>query len=49
METARSYNVRNVPLLVFKKNGKEVHRQTGAISKDQYLAIITEINDAKEI
>jgi len=49
METARSYNVRNVPLLVFKKNGKEVHRQTGAISKDQYLAILTEINDAKEI
>jgi thioredoxin 1 len=49
MELARSYNVRNVPLLVFKKNGKEVHRQTGTISKEQYLAIVTEINDSKEI
>jgi hypothetical protein len=38
-----------VPLLVFKKNGKEVHRQTGAISKEQYQALLTEINDAKEI
>jgi thioredoxin 1 len=49
METARSYNVRSVPLLVFKKNGVEVHRQTGAMSKDKYLAILTEINDSKEI
>jgi thioredoxin 1 len=49
METARAYNVRSVPLLVFKKNGKEVHRQTGAMSKDQYIALRTEINDAKEI
>jgi thioredoxin-like negative regulator of GroEL len=49
METARLHNVRSVPLLVFKKNGKEVHRQTGAISKEQYQALLTEINDAKEI
>ena len=49
METARAHNVRSVPLLVFKKNGKEVHRQTGAMSKDQYIALLTEINDAKEI
>lgn len=49
MELARSFNVRNVPLLIFFKNGKEVHRQTGAISKDQYIALLTEINDSKEI
>jgi thioredoxin 1 len=49
METARLHNVTSVPLLVFKKNGKEVHRQSGAISKDQYQTLLTEINDAKEI
>jgi thioredoxin 1 len=49
METARLHNVRNVPLLVFKKNGKEVHREVGAISKEKYLSIVTEINDSKEI
>ena len=49
MENARSHNVRSVPLLVFKKDGKEVHRQTGAISKDQYQSILNEINDSKEI
>lgn len=49
METARAYNVRSVPLLVFKKNGKEVHRRTGTISKQTYEDIIIEINDSKEI
>lgn len=49
IEIARQHNVRNVPLLVFKKNGKEVHRSSGIISKEQYQALVTEINDAKEI
>lgn len=49
METARQHNVRNVPLLVFKKNGKEVHRSVGVISKEKYQSIVTEINDSKEI
>jgi thioredoxin 1 len=49
METARKYNVRSVPLLVFLKDGKEVHRTTGAIPLSKYNEILTEINDSKEL
>lgn len=45
MEMAKEHNVRGVPMLVFKKDGKEVHRQTGLISKQQYAAILTKINN----
>lgn len=37
-ELARRYNVRNIPTLVFIKNGEEVDRITGATSKDNILA-----------
>jgi thioredoxin 1 len=43
METAREHNVRSVPTLVFKKDGKEVHRISGAISLDKYNGILDEI------
>ena len=43
METAREHNVRSVPTLVFKKDGKEVHRISGAISLDKYNRILDEI------
>jgi thioredoxin 1 len=43
METARQHNVRSVPTLVFKKDGKEVHRISGAISLDKYNGILDEI------
>lgn len=43
METARLHNVRSVPTLVFKKDGKEVHRISGAISLDKYNGILDEI------
>lgn len=49
METAMKYNVRSVPTLVFLKNGKEVHRLSGAMPLQQYIDVITEINDAKEL
>ena len=49
MEKARKYNVRSVPTLVFLKNGKEVHRLSGAMPLQQYKDIITEINDSKEL
>lgn len=49
IEMAVEHNVRSVPLLIFKKNGKEVHRSKGAISKQQYEDIVNEINDSKEI
>jgi len=43
METARLHNVRSVPTLVFKKDGKEVHRISGAIPLDKYNQILDEI------
>ena len=36
-ELARRYNVRNIPTLIFIKNGEEVDRITGATSKDNIL------------
>lgn len=44
MEIARQHNVRNVPTLVFKKDGKEVHRISGSIPLHTYNGILDEIN-----
>ena len=44
METARKYNVRQVPMLVFLKDGVEQTRVAGAISKQKYDQILTELN-----
>ncbi len=44
METARKYNVRQVPTMVFLKNGEEVHRVSGTITLDKYNQILDEIN-----
>jgi len=49
METARKYGIRSVPTLVFLKNDKEVHRQSGAISLDRYNQILDEIKFSKEL
>lgn len=49
METARKYGVRSVPLLVFLKDGVEVHRKSGNMPLNMYNDILTEINDSKEI
>jgi thioredoxin 1 len=49
METARKYGIRSVPTLVFLKNDKEVHRQSGAISLDKYNQILDEIKFSKEL
>jgi len=49
METARLHNVRSVPTLVFKKDGKEVHRISGAIPLDRYNEILNEIKFSKEL
>jgi len=48
-ETARKYNIRSVPTLVFLRDGKEVHRVSGSMPLDKYKAILTEINDSKEL
>jgi len=49
METARKYGVRSVPLLVFLKDGVEIHRKSGNMPLSMYNDILTEINDSKEI
>jgi thioredoxin-like negative regulator of GroEL len=49
MEKAREHNVRSVPTLVFKKDGKEVHRISGAIPLDKYNQILDEIKFSKEL
>ena len=49
METARKYRIRSVPTLVFLKDDKEVHRQSGAISLDTYNQILDEIKFSKEL
>jgi thioredoxin 1 len=49
METARKYGIRSVPTLVFLKDGKEVHRQSGNMPLQMYQQILTEINDSKEL
>lgn len=49
IETARKYNIRNVPTLVFLKDGVEIHRVSGSMPLQQYKDILTEINDSKEL
>ena len=48
-ETAVKYRVRTIPVLVFLKDGEEVHRTTGLISKAEYNLILNEINDEKDV
>ena len=48
-ETPKKYGIRSVPTMVFLKDGKEVHRQSGNMPLQMYQQILTEINDSKEI
>ena len=48
-ETAIKYRIRNIPVLVFLKDGEEVHRTTGLITKYEYDLIIDEIKIDKDI
>jgi thioredoxin 1 len=48
-ETAVKYKIRNIPALVFLKDGVEVHRTIGLITKYEYNLILNEINDDKDI
>lgn len=49
METARKYNIRTVPTLVFLKDEKEVHRKSGSMPLSMYNEIIDEIKFSKEL
>lgn len=48
-ETAIKFRIRNIPTLVFLKDGDEVHRTTGLITKHEYDLIINEITTDKDI
>jgi len=43
-ETPAKYGIRSVPTVVFLKDGKEVHRQTGNMPLNMYKQILDEIN-----
>ena len=49
MERARKYGIRSVPTLVFLKDGKEVHRQSGNMPLSMYENILNEVKFSKEI
>jgi thioredoxin 1 len=49
METARKYGIRSVPTLVFLKDGKEVHRQSGNMPLNMYENILNDIKFSKEL
>lgn len=42
-ETPKKYGIRSVPTLVFLKDGKEVHRQSGNMPLTMYNQILDEI------
>ena len=48
-ETPKKSGIRSVPTMVFLKDGKEVHRQSGNMPLQMYQQILTEINDSKEL
>lgn len=43
-ETAEKYNVRSAPVLLFLKDGIEIHRHKGIISLNDFDEIIEELN-----
>jgi thioredoxin 1 len=49
METARKYGIRSGPTLVFLKDGKEVHRQSGNMPLNMYENILNDIKFSKEL
>ena len=49
METARKYGIRSVPTMVFLKDGKEVHRQSGNMPLSMYENILNDIKFSKEL
>jgi thioredoxin 1 len=43
-EIAGKYNVQSVPTLIIFKNGKQIWRQSGVVSKSQTYNILSKIN-----
>lgn len=44
VDTAKKYNIRSVPTLVFLKDGEEVARQSGALSLAQYEKLLESVS-----
>lgn len=43
------FKVRNIPTLVFLKDGEEVHRHAGLITKTVYLETLEKLNESGSI
>jgi thioredoxin 1 len=43
------FKIRNIPMLVFLKDGEEVHRHAGLISKKVYLETLERLNENDSI
>lgn len=44
-EIRKKYSIRNVPVLIFEKNEKEVLRHVGFIPRQKFEDLLREIND----
>lgn len=40
----KKYNIRNIPTLVFLKDGEEVDRHSGLITRDAYLQKVNDLS-----
>ena len=45
LELGKKYGIQKVPTLVFLKNGEEVYRKNGLITKSTYEEVINNINN----
>ena len=41
-ELAMRYGVMNIPTVIFFKDGKEIHREVGALPKDLFVNVLNE-------
>lgn len=46
-QIAKKYRIRSIPMLVFLKDGEEVHREAGITSKSKYLEILQGLQDGE--
>lgn len=46
---ATKYGIRNIPTIIFKVEGKVVHRESGILTESNYNKIIEEITNSKEL
>ena len=45
-DIASAYNIRSIPILIVFKNGKEIERVSGALSKDAIVSLVSKYIDS---